>query len=471
VLSLALGLGGCAREFINQPLVEHSSNGEILHPPQHEPAYVDEPFIVMSFSGGGVRATALAYAVLTELDKLTDRAGHRLTDDVRLISSASGGSVAAAWFGLTGRDGLTDLREEFLTVDNMTPLELQALNPVTWVRLAGPSFSRIDVLREYLDARLFGGRTFADLYARPGAPIVVLNATDMSSGEVFSFTPDRFDDLCSNLAELPVSAGVAASAAFPIALTPVSLKNWTSDACRVNPRPQWIESAVTRPFNRYGNLARYKSSLEAERVRNRTVRYRHLLDGGLADNLGTTAALAALFGSDTFLTQLPRLNADKIRSLVAIEVNARSDPPNPIDIDPSTPGVPSVLGSVIGNPIGSATRGNAALFMDTIAGLKRDGRARRVGSHDPSIPDRIYAIQIDFDQFDSRDPEQVVLRDRVKQVPTAWTMSPIALQDIEAAARRLLEQHPCFVRLREDLAGAPRSPFGNFCDEDSSGRT
>jgi hypothetical protein len=33
---------------------------------------------------------------------------------------------------------------------------------------------------------------------RPGAPLVVMNATDMESGEVFAFTPQRFDDLCSD---------------------------------------------------------------------------------------------------------------------------------------------------------------------------------------------------------------------------------------------------------------------------------
>src|SRR6185437_5351880 len=99
-------------------------------------------------------------------------------------------------------------------------------------------------LREYLDARLYENKTYADLYGRSRAPIVILNATDMSSGEVFSFTRDRFDDLCSDLAPFPIAAAVAASAAFPIALTPLTLKNNIGDACHVERRPAWVNSTL-----------------------------------------------------------------------------------------------------------------------------------------------------------------------------------------------------------------------------------
>ena len=273
-----------------------------------------------------------------------------------------------------------------------------------------------------------------------------MNATDMARGEIFSFEPRHFDDLCSDLSRFPVAGAVAASAAFPIALTPLSLKNWRSDACLVDAHPLWVEQALTGG-TRFINLPVYKDALETERVRGGQVLYMHLLDGGLVDNLGTSALLEALLSPTSQLGQLFKVNTDSIRNLVAIEVNARSESPdNAISVRPATPGVVTVIGSVIGNPMNSATRGNAEIFATTIGQLRASG-----------LVSRVYGIQVDFDQFDAMDPDQVRLRDRVKQIPTSWTISAAKLGDVETAAQRLLAQHPCFIQLKADLSGAPVS--------------
>jgi NTE family protein len=168
------------------------------------------------------------------------------------------------------------------------------------------------------------------MYRRPGAPLVILNATDMASGEVFSFLPSGFDNLCSDLSRFPLAGGVAASAAFPILLTPITLKNWTVEAgCPVNPYPSSIRSALMAS-DRYTNLAKYKSALQTEQLRgcpypcsdsdhrSPTVLYQHLLDGGLVDNLGTSAILQELFSNDPS-SQLRQLNNGGIHNLVALK--------------------------------------------------------------------------------------------------------------------------------------------------------
>src|SRR5262249_8130501 len=144
--------------------------------------------------------------------------------DVRLISSVSGGSVTAAWFGLRGADGMDELRSRFLTQNNMGALELEAVNPITWFRLAFTKFTRIRALEALFDERLFEHASMATLN-QPGRPVVIPNTTDIGGGQSFGITPQRFDDICSDFDALPVSVAVAASAAFPIALSPVDFQN------------------------------------------------------------------------------------------------------------------------------------------------------------------------------------------------------------------------------------------------------
>jgi len=106
-----------------------------------DPASPDRPVVLMTFSGGGSRAAALAESVLRELSQTSYAASdgpHVLTEDVKLISSVSGGSVTAAWFGLRRGPGhwdgdLDGLRNDFLTKDNMAALELDAASEIVKV--------------------------------------------------------------------------------------------------------------------------------------------------------------------------------------------------------------------------------------------------------------------------------------------------------------------------------------------------
>jgi NTE family protein len=150
----------------------------------------------MAFSGGGSRAAMLALSVLRELRDTRYRMGDNsrsLTDDVAFVSSVSGGSVTAAYFGLYGADGLDALEADFLSKDNTNTLIWRAVNPINWFRFGLSGRSRIGLVEELFDEKLFKGARLEALN-RPGRPFVVLNATDMASGEVFAFTPKRFDD-------------------------------------------------------------------------------------------------------------------------------------------------------------------------------------------------------------------------------------------------------------------------------------
>src|SRR5882757_4679232 len=106
------GLAGCATAVFNTATNEPLTAAT----PPNMGAPVDimgENSIVLSFSGGGLRAAAFAHGVLTALQSVKTADGD-LLNDVALISSVSGSSLTAAHYGLYGRDGLARFRSEVL---------------------------------------------------------------------------------------------------------------------------------------------------------------------------------------------------------------------------------------------------------------------------------------------------------------------------------------------------------------------
>ena len=83
----------------------------------------DELFFVLTFSGGGTRAAAMSYGILEALNKVdipqteqtkSGNPGHTLLDEIDMISSVSGGSFTAAYYGLHGKKAFEDYKERFL---------------------------------------------------------------------------------------------------------------------------------------------------------------------------------------------------------------------------------------------------------------------------------------------------------------------------------------------------------------------
>jgi len=457
---LAIAAAACETipDYPNRPLAAGTAN-----PPPGDLIGADPgaPLILIAFSGGGSRAAALGLGVLDELAAQTYPATDKptpLIDRVKVVSSVSGGSVVAAWFGLVGPARLEELKSDFLARDNMATLEWEAADPVTLARLSLSSYTRIDALRDLLDRELFHGARFADL-RRPGAPLVVMNATDMESGEVFAFTSERFNDLCSDLDQLPLSVAVAASAAFPVALSPMSLRNYSYEDCKgAIPGGGWISAELTLPLPRYINLEEYKRARYANALRHgkdayRDEHYLHLLDGGLVDNQGVQSLTEVLVSPHSPARILNAINTGRARRIVVIAVNARADKDNGVGGNPAVPGLLKVVSTVIGAPIDSTTARTNASLQDLVETLKAAG-ASPVRATDQSLFAglRVYNISVDFDQFS---PEQRQLQTDVKNIGTSWSLSSLQLQEAIEAGRVLLRQHPCFQRLLLDLKARP----------------
>jgi len=80
----------------------------------------NELFVILTFSGGGTRAAALSYRVLQTLRDTEITIGDRrvrLLDEVDVISSVSGGSFTAAYYGLFRDRFFEDFEPMFLKKD------------------------------------------------------------------------------------------------------------------------------------------------------------------------------------------------------------------------------------------------------------------------------------------------------------------------------------------------------------------
>jgi NTE family protein len=333
------------------------------------PKTIDKAAVIVTFSGGGTRAAALADGVLRALADTPVRAGGAvlpLASQIDLISSVSGGSVTAGYFAMAGADGLGRFEKEFLYSDIMDTLIGRTLaHPLQLF------YPRVDILEQYLDDNVFDHKTYGDLVAadEPGRgrrPYVVLNAGDMASGSVFSFTQDQFDLICADLLGLKLADAVSASAAFPVGLSALTIKNRAPCPAQqhagTTPRTGWrmtrdgpepvriindrnAEDQAGMNYPAADNLARFRRGTVALTYLNRDGRkeYLQLLDGGIADNLGLSLPITLLTSPSESPSFRDWANTGKANKLLFIVVNARSEADNDFGSRPRPPGLADTL--------------------------------------------------------------------------------------------------------------------------------
>lgn len=422
----------------------------------------DRLFVLVTFSGGGTRAAALAYGALEALrDTPIPRVAPNkfLLDEVDVISSISGGSFPAAYYGLRGRGIFDEFPDKFLYRPIQSDLVKQLFSPFNLLKLAGSSYGRSDLAAEFYDRKVFAGATYADLVARKRRPFVVLNATDMTIGAQFSFIQDHFDLLCSDLSAIPVARAAAASSAFPGGLTALTFKNHAG-TCGYR-QPEWVELAMEdrkgRRNPRRTARAEDRLSYTAEGAARRD--YIHLTDGGVADNIGLRGPLAAVTSVNSPWSLLRLIDRQKVDRLVIIVVNAATDPATKRDKSPKVPGLVDTLTTAATVPLDNYSFDTLELLKATVDGFNDEVRlvrdckalaARRGPACALTIlePHRVafYPIQVAFDFLP--DPEE---RAWFKNLPTNFELPRATIDKLRAVARRLLSDDPQFKRLMTEL--------------------
>jgi len=389
---------------------------------QPGPGNSDTLLISLTFSGGGTRSAAASYHLLDALRRQTvvvDGRSTTLLDEVDFISAISGGSLAAAYYGLYRERFFEDFPQRVLHRDLQGAILRGVAVPTRLHALSSPYYGRGDYLADRLDALVFDGKRFADL--PPQRPLIRIGATDMIDGRRVEFSQEGFDALCSELGPVPIARAVAASAAVPGVFSPVNVADYSDTGqCPGHETPQ---------------------------------RYRHLVDGGVVDNLGIAGPLQAVARNNGLVNTLRAYGLHGIRHYVIVVLNVESDPRDPEDGGPKVPGLSRTISAAINGNMRMDSQALAARLRARVADWRReiaDDRAAVASGVLATRRPQVYLIEIGFDQV--RDP---AMRTRLQSMSTALRISPEDEAVVAAFVRDTLRDSEQYQALLRALAEAP----------------
>jgi len=446
----AVLISGCAHYPINEPLKEYDPNAGYRAKSMRVPGKSDDMLIFLTFSGGGTRAAAFSYGVLEVLantEITVEGKSRRLLDEVDTISSVSGGSFTAGYYGLFGDRIFRDFESRFLKKNIQGELIGKVFNPVNVVRLLSPYFDRSDLAAEYYDRHVFDGGTIGDIEARKG-PMVIINATDMTYGVRIGFTQDTFDAICSDLTNFPVARAVAASSAVPVIFSPLTVRNYAGSCNYTIPEPighVFKENNLTdRQFYLANNIKPYLDAKDKP--------YLHLIDGGVADNLGLRAIVDRIILRGDFWKTIRNTHHENVHKVVFIVVNSETQPDSKWDKMESPPALAAMLESYSTIAIERYNVETVALLKENLKEWAGQVRSRRcsgktVSTEPGSCGDiQFYMVEVKFDAL-----KDEMERWYFKRLSTSFALEPEDVDNLRDAARRILAESAEFQRLLRDL--------------------
>lgn len=299
------------------------------------------------------------------------------------------------------------------------------------------AYDRTDIMAQTLEDNLFDTKNlgvplkFGDL--NPERPYLIINATDgteyyrnpnreakeeapkMQFGSVFTFTDEDFTEhLNSDIYQFHVARGVMASTAFPAVFSYVTLRDFSDE---------------------------------------NDERYRHVFDGGNADNLGLRS-----------LSRVLKENRGKYKHIIVILVDAFVEPTGKSSKNPE--------------PRSTFSHYLDMNFMDRFDALLKSNRQIGISEflkENSDIEDRLTFWHITFDKvdenivdvtppgYDDNPLEVKTLRHGLNRIETTLRISDISKQRIDEAVKILFKKDaPCLYRIKKILLN--ENPARSFKD-------
>jgi NTE family protein len=450
-------LNGCMAHYPhNQPISSFESLNPFFLKATSENGKSNGLLFILTFSGGGTRAAAFSYGVLkalAEVQVMIDGEKRRIVDEVDVISSVSGGSFTAAYYGVFGDRIFEDFETRFLKHDVQKDLTFRVFSPLNWFKLGSLYYDRSDLAAEYYDELLFENKTFSD-FDRPGGLMIAINATDAALGSQFTFSGSQFAPICTDLATFPVSRAVAASSAVPGVFSSIILRNHAG-SCDFAV-PPWTMDAIQKrsKTRRYVYAKRLLAYLDTNKYP-----YIHLFDGGISDNLGIRTIINSLIPAGDAWKMLATLHLEETTKLVVMVVNSHKEQ----DVsfakkDYSIPFIQSLL-TTSAVPLDhysfesleilkeNMRRWEAAITAGRCGDVSRSNTELRSNKgENRDCAAKTYFIEVSFDLL-----QDLAERERLKGLPTSFRLEGEDVDRLIAAAKSILENSSEFQSLINDL--------------------
>jgi NTE family protein len=466
ILSLTLLLHGCASRPINDPIDQvDADKGYRPAVMMSARAHKNDPstLFVLSFSGGGTRAAALSYGVLEELNRYrfeAEEGQRQLLDEIDLITGVSGGSFTALSYALYGSRLFDEYETRFLKRDVQGALlKRSLLYPSNWFKQMSGKYGRSEVAAEYYDEILFEGAVFNDLIDA-GGPIAIATSTALSTGARLAFFQNDFDLICSDLGTVRLSRAAATSSAVPVALSPVTLNNY-GGSCHYQ-YPAWVRDAIgadeetgahARARARYNEMREFQDSSAHP--------YIHLVDGGVADNLGVRGVLEALEELSFSGRFRQQSGYGGIRQIILIVVNAESDKPNDWDKKESPPNSIRQTLQSSGVPISRYTFETVELMKQLVADASwrrqlEIAEARLAGASKQDAEAQFPKVSMLVFDISFRAIDDDAERRYFQSLPTSFSLPDEAVDRLREIGGVLLRQSPVYQEILDRIGAVPK---------------
>lgn len=447
IIILSFLLCRCCRPIYNIPM----GKGPIYPKDTTVVVQDSQTLLFATFSGGGTRAMALSYYVCSELNTIPYKKHYikeewvetSLMQEIDYVSGVSGGSFTAS--ALPVYKTKWDTFETIGVKKNIQGSIIWRLFwPWNWPYLLSPYYDRTDLAAEFYKKHIFKNKVFGNI---PKHPKIYINSTLLAEGNHFVFSKEYFKYIRSDFDNYPLGFACAASSAFPVGFTPITLKNYsdslTEKELLKDPKYKRALRNSERDINQYNYLKLRKF------LNNKYNKWLHLQDGGLAGNTGIKRVLDE-WKTNGEINQAINNSKCPLKRLIVLVINAGTEK---VDESCRKQNAPNSMEVVLY----TTTTAMDILSSERLEKLKDKmdelWQTALISRKPGSFPDKAlsklekpYLIEIN-----ARNIKDENLKNEFNDIPTSFNLSEKHLEVIKRTSVHLLENNKDYVRLLKSI--------------------